>query len=304
MPTGDSWAFQNPDGDVINLSRDPYTVLRYGGHGLLDPTIDRTPRPHGGSQITNLRYDDRIVSLEMRVRGTDAEGTQDNLERLMDAFYPQSSSANHREGELIHTRYDGEVRRLRCLLIGGLMLEEDTWRTPMRRHVELTFEASNPNWYEGFLQQAGGVLAVAAGAPSFPFSFPVGIGVTGAVEQIEVDYTGARGLQPTLSAQIEIDGPVLNPEISHAGTGRTIRLTQNVETNETLILRMGGDPAVVNDAMSVTITPGGRNVFGSLRGNLARIILWPGENVIRFSHDGSEPNSAVRIKWRREYGVG
>ena len=295
------------DGLQTDLNQPPYTVIDYGGIGMPNPSIARAPLPLAGNKITNVRFDARAFGLTLRINGPNADMAQANAEALMSKMFQQQHSAVVREGELVHRRYDGTERRLRCLMQQGLMLNRDTWRTPDRRIVQMIFEASHPWWYANSLTQVSGSTSTDLGYPEFPLEFSGteagfswGEQAGGGALHVELNNPG---LMPTLSATISYAGPLTNPSIKHIESGREIKATTTVPSGQRFTVRMGGDPKFTTDQMSVTLEPSGADRFPNLD-KLGRFQLWPGRNTIQFSHTGSDTGNLVVVEWRNEYASG
>ena len=118
----DAWAWEI-DGERTELSEDPYTVIDFDRMGMPDPDITRTALPFGGSRITHVRFGERDCSLSLRIRARSAIAAHDAAEALMSKLFQQAPGLTVRQGDLVHTRYDGTERRLKCVLKSGLMLE-------------------------------------------------------------------------------------------------------------------------------------------------------------------------------------
>ena len=303
----DSWRWEI-DGISTPLSLDPYTVIDFDKMGMPDPQITRTALPFGGSRITHVRFGERNCSLTLRIRARSAIDAQAAAEGLMSRLFQQAPGLTVRQGELIRTRYDGTERRLRCVLKGGLMLERNSWRTPIRRMVQLMFEASHPWWYESQRSLVMASLSNDKDYPEFPLQFTgdgdgFSWGEIAGGNLIEINLTDSA-ITPSLSAMIEIAGPITNPFVKHIESGREIATTLDVPAGQVLTMRMGGDPAIADDRMEVTLEPSGADRFSTLNANFAKIILWPGENTIQFGHDGNDEGNQVCVSWRTEYGSG
>ena len=146
------------------------------------------------------------------------------------------------------------------------------------------------------------------GFPEFPLEFTgdgagFSWGEIAGGNLIEINLTG-NAITPSLSAMFEIAGPITNPFVKHVESGREIATTLVVPMGQVLTMRMGGDPAIADDRMEVTLEPSGADRFSTLNANFAKILLWPGENTIQFGHDGADDGNPVCVSWRTEYGSG
>jgi hypothetical protein len=143
----------------------------------------------------------------------------------------------------------------------------------------LTVVAPDPRRYDANPAPASTGLPSEPGGRSYPRTYPYNYGAysPGQTGAVVINQAGDYDLTP---AQITIRGPVMTPKVAHVQTGRSLTFDLTLAADQTLVLDLGAQTALLNGTASRagTIMPGS-----------AWFLLVPGTNEIQFRGTDTDP---------------
>ena len=172
------WAFENANGDTLDLNADPYTVIDFSGIGVpqieqIEDELVDTP----GFIPRSARIESRSLSLQVLVEATDAPTSEEALHRLLTHVSGSHGQIALASGVLHSVNFRLQNRSLRCSAIAGMeLLSRDV--QGFGYSLPLEFSAPHPFWYDPNERGVTSASAV-AGQLTFPIEFPVAFGPDG-----------------------------------------------------------------------------------------------------------------------------
>jgi hypothetical protein len=270
----------------------PYQLLQHDGFavGEFDHVTTRPIVGHG-DYWTDLRFRERVVTLDVLLRASGLGGLQNLRSQLISALNPIRGG-----GTLALTQSNGLVRALDCVLaepppmataqhIGGRAL-----RTTLRLR-----STGDPFFYD-----PAGSLAIATvpiGVVSnfiFPWSFPWTLGASGIGAGLELTNAGDV---PT-PLEIWVTGQAVTPKIRNTTTGEAIEFNRPAAP---LTVANGSVLYVNTDPRRPVVQIDGVDAWIYL----SRAELWqvqPGVNDVAVEVSGATTaNSAAALQFQNRY---
>lgn len=250
-----------------------------------DTQTIKAPYQDGTTYIDSM-LEQMEITLEFIIRNDD----QKELERIKRRF---SRIMNPKAGlcTLEYERIDG-VWRLDVVADSTPEFPTgDDNRLPGFQRVLVDFIAPNPYWRDQ--NQVSRALKSYEGYFKLPFKLPFKLGKQGDRTTLVND-----GDVPA-PVQIDLQGPVMRPEIRNATTGEFIRINSRITTDE--ILHIDTTPGQKRvEVYSGDIV---RSVFGSLdyANGASFWQLELGENEVEYYADEGTGKAIVAVSWYNKY---
>lgn len=286
LPCGSSIA----SGRFISISDDPKTKYVIGspsGIGIPDVRIIETTSPAiHGSKIQQVRYEPRVISDIIHIRGGSRTEMYENRKRLNEILSPDSG-----EGTLFYTNNVGTFK-IRAIA----QVVDSQGRVSNYNKCRIEFYCADPYWRELKTQRKTAFSAANAGWTMGSFvSASQGV-FFAASEKISQIYNAASASTPV---KITINGQFMTTENGYARiinhtTGQHITISQDIDSGNTLIINTeqrnisvlldsGGD---VTDAFSY-IDPDSDLSFH----------LAPGTNLIEIACNVEQITSSISVEF-------
>lgn len=285
-PRGQSVLFKTRR--MADMSHPKYVCQYITGVGGPLVEYEANPLTGGdGSQLGASRMASRIVQTGCMVYGaTDAERDK-HLQALVGILNPALG-----EGTLTYRNHCGVyTATARCSLLPSFHAnsKQDKWKP-----VLIDYECAYPYWKgQGAWSE---VVATSARGFKLPFRMPFFLGKL----KFRALLSNASAVDVPL--RLVIYGPSVNPVVTNATTGESLRVRKSIAAGEVLTLVTGPEiqssirtvDGVVTDAM---------NYVNLLRNKW--IALKPGINELRYTSDDASQNTRIEVYWNDWYlGVG
>lgn len=282
-------ALISPDGVRTDLS-DPQAFLAMSAEGLGMPPLHRlheiSPIQDGATDA-GYRLEKRTITLRLLIRAQTPTQLYQRRSQLLSACRPSDEPLT-----LVVTLPGGELRQIACFLQNGLSFESGR-RSGLVLDCTLVLCAPQPTFFDPHNRRLGFTWQAAAGL-RFPLAFPAQFGEGWDILEQAVDTTGTWHSP----VQIELNGPLENPQIENRTTGARIGLAHLLAAGETVTIdtRPGRTGATNNY---------GANLMHALEpeSDLPSFRLAAGAgNSIRVSGQGGLPGlTQITFTWQDQY---
>lgn len=195
----------------------PFDVVKIDGIDLaaVDPITEQGPLQDGDTDI-DMRLNPRVVQMLLQAVTRNAPYDHESNRALFNKIFAPSRVL----GTLQITYDNGRQYAItaRCLGNAGIArgLEEDRL---MRAGV--AFRCPDPLWYNPNEHVLSFGIAAGGGSFQVPTMVPTGLGASTLNQTLTIDYSGTYREFPI----INIYGPITNPKIVNAATGKKIDFT-------------------------------------------------------------------------------
>lgn len=296
MPIALRWT--DAAGTATELSDgSPHSVRRMRDSGLPPIKMVSDPAPgRAGVSDRLARLGARTVTLDMVTSAATDTLTEDAIRDLGEAVAGSVGRQLVREGILRLTTSGGDVRQLIAKGLAGAGLDESARSGPLLIRHRLRLEAARPFWYDPTEKTASGVVLPLGGGLVVNVRTPVRITPSGPHVSLDLSYGGSA---ETWSLVVEIEGPSVNPSITHGQTGFGLSFSKIVPTGATLTVTLGPRP-VLGDPGRFTARIGGASVLADLGALRRPFPLTVGDNQILIQQDNADAN-AVSVRWYDEF---
>ncbi|WP_160647546.1 phage tail family protein [Chengkuizengella marina] len=274
--------FTNSRGDHISIGHSsPFHMSNIEGLGAVetDTQMQKAPFQDG------MTYTDSSLSYrEIFVEGAIKEM---NKKRIMDKrrLLHQVLNTKLKEGVILYEQ-DGVAKEIHAVVEGGVIFPDKKQDAYQRFFI--TFNCASPYWMD--LETKSEPLEAWVGKYSFPFQFPVEMGIQGDTTNIMNDG------DVKCPIEIEIKGYTKNPFVQNKTTGEFIKVNREVALGETLVI----STTFGNKRVEIVRSDGKKeNAFHWIDLNSKFFHFITGENQISYSSD--EGRSVVMVSWRNLY---
>lgn len=258
-----------------------YIVHSWEGLGLpgVRDSDREVPFDHGIFQGPEY-VEPRTVSIDMTIRGVDANDCQSNVDALIKAWYFDARAAStYNKGSILSVRQPGQVERLlygrprRLTIDHSRIIAGNATATA-------EFLSRDPRWYSSTLNSSVLGLASVSSGFSWDKSFDFGFG-GGSSNAVNCVNAGSFNSIPSL----RLDGPLTNVTVTNETTGKSIVITYTLAGGEYLEL----------DFQQRTVLLGGTaSRYYAKSGDWWDLI--PGTNSIRLN--ASSGSGTATLSWR------
>lgn len=293
------YEYETPDGERYDLSAiGEVSLLNFQGEGM--PPIDYVTQQgpfQDGSSIKDYKVGERVEQLLLRVQGSSRSDYWNKRQQLLEILNPNrmfvpTNGVRLVTGLLRFFLPNGVIRELHCTIHSGPKFEPrsgDKWDEWAFQEV-LQFIAHDPFWYDPAFYEIG---SGAGGQLTTPFTLPFtlsGLDVT-----VAVGYVGSwRGFP-----QVEIVGPITNPQISNLTCGTLIKLNTSIADGDTATIYLSEVEKLVylNGDLTDSLIQ-----YVSNDSDLSEFSLKARtNNSLRLSGTGTGANTRITVSWQNRY---
>ncbi len=276
--------FENSRGVSIELFGRPFRLMKVDGLGDVSAEIQsqRSPFQDGETYIDSV-LEPRFISIELKIYGQDAADTEAKRRRFASIFNPKLGL-----GTLTYVRGD-EKKKIEAVAEAVPSFPDGQGnRSSTSQRVLLFLKAPNPYW------RSINITEEPAFEPKFrfPISGPFIMGIQRERRNIINDGDAPA---PII---IEFFGPALNPAIINNTTGEFIRIKQELQENERMMID-------TSDSSVFFIGEDGtkRDVFPWIDMDSTFFHLELGENDIEYTADSNIQGTIVNISYSKLYNA-
>jgi hypothetical protein len=265
----------------------PYRIKSIGGLGDVEAENQTQKAPYqDGSTYIGSVLEERIIPIELKITGTSFTDISNKRQVLSRIFNPKGG-----EGELM---LELGARNLTVNVVSDFIPKfsgtTDGFGESFQRCV-LQVTAHQPYWTEQL--KVSQALKAFQGTFTFPFSFPIEFGISGEKTLL----TNAGHVETPVT--IEIQGPVVNPQVKNLTTGQVFRINRAVSNNE--IIHICTNPGakrleVIRDGATIM------NAMGWVDYTVTDFWqLVPGDNEIEYTAVAGDQDAIVAVSWHNRY---
>lgn len=215
-------------------------------------------------------YGARVITLAGRALATDRLSMLNAKERIKAAVGPRNLVPL--QVDEAHLSRVAQVRLTDKIEISDRGAHSFAW--------QLILTAPDPRRYSVDEMEATAILpTTSTGGRTYPRTYPMAYGsaVVGGSGSANLTQLGDFDETP---AVVTFTGPLINPSVAHVQTGRTLTFELTLAAEETLVVDLGEQTALLNGSASRanTISPGS-----------AWFLLVPGANELQFRGQAGTP---------------
>jgi Phage tail protein len=269
---------------MLHLS--PFILSKVDGLGDVDADIQTQKAPYqDGSTYLDSTLGNRVLSLEVAIKGEDPKDVQQKRSVLSSIFNPKLG--------LGVVKYENETGIKEIMAVAehvpiypsGIGNRGSTYQ-----RVLISLLCPDPAWYEPKIEKH--TLASFVGGFSFPFSFPLSFGEVG--DFLEVENKG----DVDTPVFVVFQGPLKNPVLENKTIGQKITVTQEIPAGESLEINTAfGKKSVfrvLDDCSRVS-------AFNWVDPKSKLWHLIPGINEISYSATDEAGNAAATLSFYNRY---
>lgn len=275
--------FTNSKDETIELGyHTPYLINKIDGLGETGADIATTEAPYvDGSIYIDTRLSPRELSIEGTFRRLTSTELYKNRQRLQRVLNPKLGVGT------LRYEHEGIVKQIDAI-VDGSPAYADKDREPFQK-FQINLLCPDPYWRDS--NQVSQPLQAYRGNLTLPTTFPLEFGLEGSRVTL---YN--NGDVPT-PVNIDIHGPITNPQIINKTTGERIRVNRAIASDEILHIDTtpGQKRAEVYRGNEI------EQVFGYLDHNSDWIELALGANVIEHIADAGDNKAMVAVSWQSRY---
>lgn len=151
--------------------------------------------------------------------------------------------------------------------------------------VTIEFVATDPRIYDSTPWQVSTALPSGGGGLYFPAVPPLTFSATSETGDVNAENEGTFPVAPVL----RIDGPVVNPSVTHLEKGATLDFTISIADGDYLIVDAESRSVLLN---------GTSNRYSTLTSDSTWWELDPGDNTVRFRSDANTEDAVLTAYYR------
>lgn len=277
--------FTNARGEsvLIDGSTHPLLLSKLEGIGGAPAEIQMQKAPYqDGMTYIDTVLGPRYLSVEGAIWSLKPDEVMDRRQKLVRVFNPKLGLGRLRL-EIESTAWEIDA------IAESSPVFPDRGGAPIQRFL-VSFVCPDPAWRDPVEERW--TLASLIGGFTFPFSFPIQLGIVG--QSLVIENRGDLET-PVL---IRMHGPLGNPTLTNETTGKKLSIVRKIQTGETL---------EINTAFgkkSVTIIDAARNRSNGFYYVAPDSEFWqviPGENWISYTATEESPASSVTLSFFHRY---
>jgi hypothetical protein len=185
-------------------------------------------------------------------------------------------------------RLHGVVRAVRARVSARVVPANRNYAVGGLARVALQWVCTDPHVYSAAQYLARTPVRREGGKVGYPLAYPLTYGTAGVSGAVVVLNDGNVAARPRLS----ITGPVTNPRIKNAATGRELRYRITLTEADSLTVDTGDGTVTLNNSVSR---------LGSASPGSTREQDWtllPGANQVEFSDEAGDAAATLAVTWR------
>ncbi|WP_026582121.1 phage tail family protein [Bacillus sp. J33] len=280
--------FINSRGGIIELHGPPFHLIKVDGLGDVEAEIQTQKSPYqDGSDYIDSYLEERPITIELKIRGSDPEDLIQKRRELSAIFNPKLGLG------LLQYIDETGIKEIRGVAESVPFFPsgiENRGATYQKSLIHL--KCPNPFWKQ--VNDINESLSAWIGKFEFPFEFPVEFGEKANRATILNDGDVAT---PVI---IDFYGPAINPTVTNETTGQKIRIKRTLSATD----RLEVSTEFGNKYVEIVAADGTRtNAFHWIDLSADPILfqLELGENVISFSSDDPNSTGSVKIRYKKRY---
>ena len=271
--------------DLVMGKNTDYHLLRTNFFGWPANRAERIPEPNQNGWRFNTKdlFAGKTVEIEMLIKSAD----------LPAAMRALSKAAHITESDetislLVHWTLDDTPKRLVGRVRNLDFPSYDRKTFSSATECTLIFEAELPG-FTGISEQSKTVLLpVASGGHTFDVTFPMSFGSVGSGGSFTVENQGNMPYQP----RFRIDGPVVNPRITHQDQEKSLEFDITLSASDWLEIDARESEVLLNGTASRYYT---------LTNTSRWFTIDSGVNNLFYSASGYDPSSLLTTYWYDYY---
>jgi hypothetical protein len=265
----------------------PYRIKSIGGLGGVEAENQTQKAPYqDGSTYIGSVLEERIIPIELKIIGISFNDISNKRQVLSRILNPKSG-----EGELT---LEIGAKSLTVNAVSDFIPKfsgtTDGFGESFQRCL-LQVTAHQPYWTEQL--KVSHSLKAFQGTFKFPFSFPIEFGISGEKTLL----TNAGHIETPVT--IEIQGPVVNPQVKNLTTGQVFRINRAVSSNE--VIHIDTNPG----EKRVEVIRDGRIIMSAMGWvDYTVTDFWqlaPGGNEIEYTADAGDQDAIVAVSWHNRF---
>ncbi|MER5862351.1 phage tail protein [Kitasatospora sp. NPDC002040] len=267
-----------------------------GWHDLPGMDLGDSPRAAGHGALPGVRLAQArtvgavVLALPGRSPDPDAPwdpvgGDDDPAGSLAELRYRTGLSAGE---QWLAVRLHGAVRAVRARVSGRVTAVNRQYASAGLARMTLQWVCTDPHVYSQQEYVARTPVRREGGRVGYPLAYPLAYGTAGVSGAVAVLNGGNVAARPRLT----LTGPVTNPRIRNAATGRVLEYRITLTERDRLTVDTGDGTVTLNNVVS-------RLGSASPRSTPEQDwTLVPGANQVEFSDDASDSAAGLVITWR------
>jgi hypothetical protein len=276
--------FINSKGEAIHMDYSPIVITKIHGIGEVqaDTQLVSSPFLDGAIHIDSL-LEPRPIAVEGAINILDPIKINEHRSLIQRVCNPKLGV-----GKIIYENESG-IKEISAIPDGSPIFP-DKEREPYQRFL-INYICPDPYWRDP--ERVSRALKAYNGKFSIPTTFPIELGVSG--DSTILQNAGHVSTPVT----IEIQGPVVNPQVKNLTTGQVFRINKSISVNEVIHIDTTSKEKrveVIRNGVSLI------NAMGWV--DYAVTDFWqlvPGDNEIEYTADAGEHDATVAVSWHNRY---
>ena len=274
--------YKNPKGEEVEFYLNPFLINSLEGIGEVeaDTQTQKAPYQDGESYIESY-LQPRFIDMEGQILKRDKKEIREHRRIITRTVNPKYGLGR------ITFELDGETFVIDAVPEGIPSFPErsmDVWQK-----FQVSWFCPDPYWRS--TNNESKALQAYVGNFKLPMTFPFMLGTSGSSTTL---YNDGDAPAPV---QIEINGPITNPQIFNRTTGESMRINRTIDKGE--VLRIDTTPG--RKSITVEGADGVKQAFGHLDSESTLWKLATGENRIEHVADSGNRQAEVIVRWGNRY---
>lgn len=274
--------YKNPKGEEVEFYLNPFLINSLEGIGEVeaDTQTQKAPYQDGESYIESY-LQPRFIDMEGQILKRDKKEIREHRRIITRTVNPKYGLGR------ITFELDGETFVIDAVPEGIPSFPErsmDVWQK-----FQVSWFCPDPYWRS--TNNESKALQAYVGNFKLPMTFPFMLGTSGSSTTL---YNDGDSSAPV---QIEIHGPITNPQIFNRTTGESMRINRTIDKGE--VLRIDTTPG--QKSITVENNDGIKQAFGHLDSDSTLWHLATGENRIEHVADSGNRHAEVIVRWGNRY---
>ncbi len=284
---GDEVVFRDTvaSSDKLVNATNPYSLIKFEGFGEVGTNLQTQRSPYqDGSIAVDSVLNERYPYLEFVIRANEYKSLAEyrkHATRVFNPKIPGTFELGQGSDKYLIDAYPENA---------PLYPDEELDALGRLQRVLVFLVSPNPYWRSP--NQESQPLQAYVGNFKLPMTFPFELGTSGSRTTL---YNDGDSPAPV---QIEINGPITNPQIFNRTTGEFIRVNRSISEGEKIVIDTeSGQKKVVVVSADGTES----QAFGYLDADSTLFNLEIGENEIEHVADSGNRHAKVIVRWQNRY---